>query len=48
MDFNYNENQKMIADTIRSFGEKHIKPKFMEWDETQEFPVECLKQLGEL
>lgn len=48
MDFNLNDNQKMIAETIRSFGDKHIRPKFMDWDETQEFPVECLKQLGEL
>lgn len=48
MNFELNDNQKMIAETIRNFGEKHIKPKFMEWDETQEFPVECLKQLGEL
>lgn len=48
MDFLQNENQKMIADTIRNFGEKHIRPYFMDWDETQEFPVHCLKQLGEL
>lgn len=48
MDFNYNENQKMIADMVRDFGEKHIKPKMMEWDESQEFPVEVFKKLGEL
>lgn len=48
MDFSLNENQKMIADTIRSFGEKHIKPRLMEWDESQEFPVEVMKKLGEL
>jgi len=48
MDFNLNENQKMIAQTIRDFGEKHIRPKMMEWDESQEFPVEVFKKLGEL
>lgn len=48
MDFSLNENQKMIAQTIRDFGEKHIKPKMMEWDESQEFPVEVFKKLGEL
>lgn len=48
MDFTYNENQKMIADMIRDFGEKHIKPKMMEWDESQEFPLEVFKKLGEL
>lgn len=48
MEFNYTENQRMIADMIRDFGVKHIKPKMMEWDESQEFPVEVFKKLGEL
>jgi alkylation response protein AidB-like acyl-CoA dehydrogenase len=48
MNFELNETQKMIAQTIREFGERHIKPKFMEWDESQEFPVEVFKKLGEL
>jgi len=48
MDFNYTENQKMIAQTIREFGEKHIRPFIMEWDESQHFPVEMFKKLGEI
>ncbi len=48
MDFNLNENQIMIADMIRKFGEEHIRPKLMVWDESQEFPVEVMKKLGEL
>ncbi|MBX0333501.1 acyl-CoA dehydrogenase family protein [Pontibacter sp. HSC-14F20] len=48
MEFNYTENQRMIADMIRDFGAKHIKPKMMEWDESQEFPVEVFRKLGEL
>jgi alkylation response protein AidB-like acyl-CoA dehydrogenase len=48
MQFSLNENQQMIAEMIRKFGEEHIRPKFMEWDETQEFPVHVMKQLGEL
>jgi alkylation response protein AidB-like acyl-CoA dehydrogenase len=48
MDFSMNENQKMIADMVRAFGETHIKPKMMEWDESQTFPVEVFKKLGEL
>src|SRR3990167_4384231 len=48
MEFSFSENQKMIADMIRKFGEEHIRPKMMEWDETQKFPVECFKKLGEL
>ncbi|MDX1630177.1 MAG: acyl-CoA dehydrogenase family protein, partial [Fulvivirga sp.] len=46
--FEENENQKMIAEMIRDFGEKEIKPYMMEWDETQEFPLQLFKKLGEL
>lgn len=48
MDFSLNENQKMIKEMIRDFGDKAIRPKMMEWDESQEFPKEVFKQLGEL
>lgn len=48
MDFNYTENQEMIAQMARDFAEKHIRPDFMKWDESQEFPVHIFKQLGEL
>ncbi len=48
MSFQLNENQLMIADMIRKFGKDHILPKLMEWDESQEFPVEVFKKLGEL
>ena len=48
MNFDQNENQKMIAQMIRDFAEKEIKPHFMEWDESQEFPVPVFKKLGEL
>src|ERR1035437_4024114 len=48
MDFSLNENQVMIAGMIKEFGEKHIRPKMMEWDESQEFPIEVFKKLGEL
>lgn len=48
MNFGLSENQKMIADTIKKYGETNIKPHMMEWDETQRFPIEVMKQLGEL
>ena len=38
----------MIADMCRDFAEKNIRPKMMEWDESQEFPVPLFKQMGEL
>lgn len=48
MNFEYNENQHMIADMIRKFADENIRPRLMEWDESQVFPVEVFKKLGEL
>jgi alkylation response protein AidB-like acyl-CoA dehydrogenase len=48
MDFNYTETQTQIAEMIRDFANKHIRPSMMEWDEAQIFPVELFKKLGEL
>lgn len=42
------ENQIFIRDTIRDFAEKTIRPVVMKYDETQEFPMEIMKKLGEL
>lgn len=46
--FAESENQKMITDMVRDFGKKEILPKMMEWDESQEFPMQVFKKLGEL
>ncbi len=43
-----NENQVIIRDTIRDFAEKIIRPRIMEFDESQKFPFEIMQQLGEL
>jgi len=48
MDYNLTENQKMMTDMIRDFAEREIRPNIMKWDESQEFPIELFKQLGEL
>ncbi len=48
MDFEMNENQHMISQMIRDFGEKEIVPYMREWDDKQIFPVELFKKLGEL
>jgi hypothetical protein len=42
------ENQIIIRDTVRDFTEKNIRPRVMEFDESQEFPMEIMQQLGEL
>jgi len=48
MDFNYNENQKLISEMIRSFSAKEIVPNIKQWDENQIFPIDVFKKLGEL
>ncbi|MDR0194028.1 MAG: acyl-CoA dehydrogenase family protein [Myroides sp.] len=48
MNFEYNETQAMIAQSIRDFAEQHIRPHIMEWDEAQIFPVDLFKKLGEM
>ena len=48
MNFNSTETQIQIAEMIRDFGIKHIRPNMMEWDEQQIFPLEIFKKLGEL
>jgi alkylation response protein AidB-like acyl-CoA dehydrogenase len=42
------ENQQMIAQMIRDFGEKEMVPHRMDWDEKQHFPIDLFKKLGEL
>lgn len=46
--FEETENQQMIAKMIRDFGAKEIKPKMMEWDESQEFPIDLFHKMGDL
>lgn len=48
IDFGTTETQQMIADTLKKFGKEHIVPHIMEWDESQKFPVDLFKKLGEL
>lgn len=42
------DNQIIIRNTIREFAEKNIRPVIMDYDELQKFPMEIMKQLGEL
>lgn len=48
MNFDYSETQSMIAQSIRDFAEQHIRPNIMEWDESQHFPVDLFRKLGEM
>lgn len=42
------ENQALIAQMVRDFGAQYIQPHIMEWDESQEFPRDVFRRLGEL
>ncbi len=48
LNFEVSENQKMIAQMVRDFGEKEIKPHMMKWDESQEFPIDLFHKMGKL
>ncbi|MCW3124270.1 MAG: acyl-CoA dehydrogenase [Flavipsychrobacter sp.] len=48
MDFNYTDTQISIAEMIRDFAAKHIRPDMMEWDESQKFPIDLFRKMGEL
>lgn len=43
-----NENREMVRRMAQDFAEKHILPHVMEWDESQYFPVDTFKAMGEL
>jgi alkylation response protein AidB-like acyl-CoA dehydrogenase len=48
MNFELNEEQEQIKASVREFAESEIRPRVMEWDETQHFPEELRPQLAEL
>ena len=48
MDFELNQEQKMLKKMVRDFAEKEIKPHVMEWDEAQIFPKDLFHKMGEL
>lgn len=41
------ESLDMITESAKAFAEQHIRPDFMIWDESQEFPIDCMRKLGE-
>ncbi len=48
MNFEKSESQLMIAQMVRDFVDKEIRPHVMTWDESQEFPREVFRKMGEL
>lgn len=48
MDFNVSENEQMIAQMVRDFAEKEIRPNRYQWDKDEHFPIDVMKKMGEL
>ena len=48
MDFETSEITLQVAEMARDFAAKQIAPHVMEWDESQEFPAELFRQMGQL
>src|ERR1700753_1561610 len=48
MDFQMTDAQLSIAEMVRDFANKHIRPEMMVWDESQKFPIELFHKMGEL
>jgi alkylation response protein AidB-like acyl-CoA dehydrogenase len=48
INFLESENQQMIAQMVQDFGDREIKPQMMQWDETQEFPIDLFRKMGSL
>jgi alkylation response protein AidB-like acyl-CoA dehydrogenase len=47
MQFELNDDQKLLQAAVRDFARAEILPHVMEWDEAQIFPVDLFKKLGE-
>ncbi len=48
MDFELTEEQQMIRDAAREFAQSEIAPVAAEFDQSGEFPVDTIRQAGEL
>ncbi|HEY1756450.1 MAG TPA: acyl-CoA dehydrogenase family protein [Bryobacteraceae bacterium] len=48
MNFGFSDDQRQLRKALREFTEAEIRPHVMEWDESQHFPVQVFRSLGEL
>lgn len=48
MIFHESEDLKMIRTSVRDFAEREILPHRMEWDESQHFPKDVFRKMGEI
>lgn len=48
MNFEREELTEQVAQTARDFARQRILPHVMDWDESQEFPAQVFKEMGQL
>jgi len=48
LDFQLNDEQLQLKNSVREFAEREIAPHVMEWDEAGEFPLATINELGKL
>jgi len=48
LDFQLNDEQLHLKKNVREFAEREIAPNVMGWDESGEFPLATIKELGKL
>lgn len=48
MDFSLTDEQRLIVESLRSFAEKELAPKYTHWDRDETFPREQWLKMGEL
>ena len=48
MDFTLPEHVEALREEVRRFAQKEIRPHVMTWDEARTFPMEAMRQLGEM
>jgi alkylation response protein AidB-like acyl-CoA dehydrogenase len=48
IEFSMPESAQQVADMVRKYAEEHVRPVVMQYDESQEFPIGIMKELGKL
>jgi alkylation response protein AidB-like acyl-CoA dehydrogenase len=48
VDFRLSEEQELLRASVREFAEAEMRPRVMEWDEAQHFPMDLLPKLADL
>jgi len=48
MELHLSDSQKAVQEVARSFAEKEMRPAVMQYDESQEFPLELIQKLADL